>query len=79
MKLFQLQDYPVLPTFATMIDTTRLTLTCLNEDDVLFIFELLNSPSWLKYIGDRGIKNLEDANNYIVNGPMKSYEAHGFG
>ncbi len=51
----------------------------MQADDSQFIFELLNSPTWLKYIGDRDIKNLDDAQNYIINGPIKSYEIHGFG
>jgi RimJ/RimL family protein N-acetyltransferase len=36
-------------------------------------------PSWLQYIGDRGVKTLRDAEQYIINGPMTSYEKFGFG
>lgn len=37
----------------------------LNLNDAEFIFELLNSEGWLKFIGDRNIKSTEDAQNYI--------------
>ena len=62
-----------------ILETNRLTLTELSTDDAPFIFELLNSPGWLEFIGDRGIKTLDDAINYIVNGPIKSYEKNNFG
>lgn len=48
-------------------------------DDAEFILELLNEPSFLQYIGDRGVRSLDDAREYIANGPMASYEEHGFG
>ena len=48
-------------------------------NDVDFIVTLLNTPTWLQFIGDRGVKNIEDAKNYLINGPMKSYRANGFG
>lgn len=48
-------------------------------DDSLFIVQLLNSPGWLKYIGDRGVKTEEDAKLYLQNGPLLSYEKYGFG
>lgn len=63
-----------------MIATTqRLHLEKLVLADAPFIFRLVNEPGWLKFIGDRGIRNHEDAENYIVNGPQKSYEDFGFG
>jgi RimJ/RimL family protein N-acetyltransferase len=64
---------------STVIETERLILSHLHTDDSEFIFHLLNTPTWLKFIGDRGIKNLEDAKNYILNGPVKSYIDNGFG
>lgn len=62
-----------------IIQTDRLILYHLGINDIDFIYELLNSPAWIKYIGDRGIKTLDDAKKYIINGPMKSYEKFGFG
>lgn len=51
----------------------------MNVDDAAFILELLNEPSFLQYIGDKGVRTLKDARDYIRNGPMASYERFGFG
>ena len=40
---------------------------------------LLNEPSFIHNIGDRGVRTIEDARSYILNGPVASYEKHGFG
>jgi RimJ/RimL family protein N-acetyltransferase len=39
----------------------------------------LNEPSWLQYIGDKGIKTLSDAERYIEDGPVAMYAQLGFG
>ena len=62
-----------------ILETERLILREQTEDDAAFIFELLNSPAWLKYIGDRKVRSVEDARNYILNGAIKSYKNNGFG
>lgn len=59
--------------------TDRLLLTHLTLQDAPFIFELLNTPEWLQFIGDRNIRTLEDARKYLISGPLKSYEVNGFG
>jgi len=46
-------------------ETERLILRPTSEQDSEFIFKLLNSPKWLKYIGDRNIKTVENAKDYI--------------
>lgn len=56
----------------------RLIFSEFSVKDAAFVFELLNTESWLKYIGDRGVKTLEDAKIHILNKYMKSYEG-GFG
>ena len=61
------------------IETERLILRRLSEDDAAFIVELLNEPSFIQYIGDKGVRTLDDARQYILNGPVKSYEENGFG
>ena len=63
----------------TVLKTERLSLRQLNVDDGQFILKLLNEPSFLRYIGDKKVRNLEDARNYISNGPVASYERNGFG
>jgi RimJ/RimL family protein N-acetyltransferase len=62
-----------------ILETERLVLRRLNADDAGFILELLNEPSFLQYIGDKGVRNHEDAVRYIQNGPIASYERFGFG
>src|SRR5690348_11717563 len=62
-----------------ILETERLVLREFDLDDTPFIIELLNSPGWLKYIGDRHVKTDDDAKRYLQNGPMKSYADNGFG
>ena len=63
----------------TVLETERLHLRRFTVDDTAFILELVNDPSWLRFIGDRNVRNLEDAKNYILKGPVASYAKHGFG
>lgn len=62
-----------------IIETARLTLSEFSADDAAFILELLNTPSWLQYIGDRNVHTLEEARNYLLYGPLSSYKRSGFG
>ena len=62
-----------------VLETERLLLRRLALDDAAFILDLLNEPSFLRYIGDKGVRSLEDARRYILEGPMASYERFGFG
>jgi RimJ/RimL family protein N-acetyltransferase len=61
------------------LDTPRLHLRPLTEDDDAFIMDLLNDPAFLRFIGDRGVRTREDARAYIRKGPIASYERFGFG
>ena len=61
------------------IKTERLELRRFTIDDADFIVRLLNQPSFLEFIGDRGVRTLDDAVKYIENGPLKSYEERGHG
>jgi RimJ/RimL family protein N-acetyltransferase len=63
----------------TILETDRLILRELTPNDAEFIFELLNEPSFIRNIGDRNIRTLDDARAYIVNGPVASYAKNGFG
>lgn len=62
-----------------VFETERLVLRRLTVDDAELILDLLNQPSFLRYIGDKGVRTLDDARNYILTGPMDSYERLGFG
>jgi RimJ/RimL family protein N-acetyltransferase len=63
----------------TVLKTARMTLRELTPADAPFIRELVNEPSWIRYIGDRGVRTDEDARAYLVKGPIAMYELHGFG
>jgi RimJ/RimL family protein N-acetyltransferase len=67
------------PDPVNLLQTERLSLCRLSLDDAEFIVELLNDPSFLRFIGDKGVRTTEDARQYILTGPMDSYERHGFG
>lgn len=62
-----------------MLETDRLKLSRLSNDDAGFILQLLNEPSFRKFIGDKGVRNLDDARAYIRDVPRRQYEAHGDG
>ena len=63
----------------TVLETERLLLRHLSTEDAEFILELLNEPSFIRNIGDRGVRTIDDANSYILNGPVASYAKNGFG
>ncbi|MEY4539140.1 MAG: hypothetical protein RLZZ306_897 [Bacteroidota bacterium] len=62
-----------------VIETQRLIIRKFTVDDAVFMLELLNTPDWLRFIGDRNIRTLEQAEQYLLNGYMKSYKDYGFG
>lgn len=61
------------------LESARLILRPLRADDAPFIVELLNDPGFLRYIGDRGVRTIVQAHEYIATGPIKSYETNNFG
>jgi len=63
----------------TISVTERLVLRRITPDDAPFILELLNEPSFLEFIGDKGVRTLDDARHYILTGPVASYDRYGFG
>jgi RimJ/RimL family protein N-acetyltransferase len=62
-----------------MLQTPRLTISRFALSDTSFIIDLLNTPGWLQYIGDRNVHTREQAEAYLTNGPIKSYNEFGFG
>jgi [ribosomal protein S5]-alanine N-acetyltransferase len=61
------------------LDSERLELHPFTADDADFVLRLLNEPSFLRYIGDRGVHDLESAHRYIEEGPVASYALRGHG
>ena len=62
-----------------ILQTERLTLREITTGDAEFMLALLNDPSWIKFIGDRGVRTIEQAKNYIDEKMIMSYRDHGFG
>lgn len=62
-----------------VIETERLMLRPLVPDDAGFILELLNEAAFIRFIGDKGVRTLSDAREYLLQGPIDSYARHGFG
>jgi len=60
-----------------ILDTARLTLRTITVDDAAFYFELVNDPTWLEHIGDKGIRSIEDARTAILSGPVPMQERLG--
>ena len=63
----------------SVLQTERLVLCKLELSDAGFILELLNEPAFLRFIGDKGVRTVADARDYLLKGPMASYEKWGFG
>lgn len=62
-----------------VLETERLILRRLTVEDGEFILELLNDPAWLRFIGDKGVRTLDDAREYILKSLVAMYERLGFG
>ena len=62
-----------------LIKTERLIITELSIADAPFFFELVNDPDWKRYIGDRNVRTLKDAENYLTERMIPSYKNWGFG
>ena len=62
-----------------LFETERLQLRTFTLRDAPFIYQLVNDPEWLRYIGDRHVRTKADAEQYLRNGALKSYMLNGFG
>ena len=62
-----------------VLDTERLALRRLEPHDAPFILALLNDPGWIRYIGDRGVRTVEAAREYLEARMLAQYEKYGFG
>jgi RimJ/RimL family protein N-acetyltransferase len=62
-----------------VLETQRLVIRWFDEGDAPFILELLNDPGWIRFIGNKNVKTLDDARAYIRRVPIAAYEREGFG
>ncbi|HRH43820.1 MAG TPA: GNAT family N-acetyltransferase [Pyrinomonadaceae bacterium] len=62
-----------------ILETERLILSEVTENDAEFMLDLLNQPSFIKYIGDRNVRTIEEAKDFIKTRYQKSYDDNGYG
>ena len=62
-----------------IVETKRLLLRKINVEDAAFVLRLVNEPSFLSNIGDKGLKNLPDAERFISEGYWTNQEHPGYG
>jgi ribosomal-protein-alanine N-acetyltransferase len=62
-----------------ILETPRLSLRRFTLADAPFMLELLNDPSFIRYIGDKNVRTVENAEGYLRDGPLASYKQFGFG
>jgi len=67
------------PTQITVAETDRLVLRRFTPEDAGFVLRLLNEPSFIQNIGDKGVRTLEQAARYLADGPIQSYARNGHG
>ncbi|SDZ95774.1 Protein N-acetyltransferase, RimJ/RimL family [Microbulbifer marinus] len=61
------------------LETPQLVLRELTEEDAPLMLAVLNDADFLRNVGDRGVRTVDDARRYIVDGPMAMYRQYGFG
>lgn len=59
--------------------TDRLLVRHATQDDAPFILELLNTPGWLRFIGNRNVTTIDDALAYLSERMATSYGQYGHG
>jgi ribosomal-protein-alanine N-acetyltransferase len=62
-----------------ILETERLVLREVEAADAAFVLGLLNSPGFLENIGDRGVRDEDQARAYVSERVLTSYRDHGFG
>ena len=62
-----------------MLETERLRLRWLTLDDAGLMLAIWNDPAFIRHVGDRGIRTLDEARDEMVNGAMQLYEKYGYG
>jgi ribosomal-protein-alanine N-acetyltransferase len=63
----------------TSMSTPRVALRELQSPDAPFVLRLVNDPDWLRFIGDRGVRTLAQAQQFIIDGPQAMFARHGHG
>ena len=64
---------------ATILQTERTVVDQISIDDAPFFVTLVNSPDWVKFIGERNVSDIADARRFLEKGFLRSYREYGFG
>jgi RimJ/RimL family protein N-acetyltransferase len=62
-----------------ILQTKRLMLRDFNVEDAAFVLRLANEPSFIAHIGDKGLRDLHDAEGFILEGYWTNQERSGYG
>ena len=62
-----------------LFSTQHLLIENFDISDAPFIVELVNTPGWLRFIGDRNIHTTKEAEDYLISGSLRSYKEDAFG
>lgn len=62
-----------------IIESSRLTLHQITPDDASFIQQLVNTPGWLQFIGDRNVSDISSAKSFIQTWAIERYQKYGYG
>ena len=62
-----------------LFETANLSVREFNLDDSDFIYDLVNTDGWKRFIGDRNVSDREGALNYIKTALLDSYTKNGYG
>ena len=60
-------------------ESERLILREIEQADGEFILELLNDPAWIRFVGDRNLRSVADAHEFIRTRFEPAYREHGIG
>jgi len=61
------------------LQTKRLRLRWFAPGDAELLLAVWNDPAFVRNVGDRGIRTLEQAGDALASGPLKLYAEHGYG
>ncbi len=62
-----------------MLETPRLIVREILPGDAPAILQILNDPAFLRFVGDKGVRTVEDARAWIATGPAATRATHGYG
>lgn len=62
-----------------ILETERLRIRHLTEQDATFALKLYTTDPFLRFVGDKSLKTVDDARQYLLDGPISMYQSHGIG